>query len=170
LPRRIWICSCDPQSRTCAALSKRFGMPDMRSTPERSPFSTRTTRHSFRCRQGQTQRALGNFRISGLRPPRAFLRALGLIKRVGEVNGALGALPADPAQVLAGAAQEVADGSHDPHFPLDVFQTGSGTSTKMNANEVIARLASRRLGRDVHPNERAIRGMRVDAVVGIRSA
>ena len=106
----------------------------------------------------QTQRAVHNFQLGGVRLPRAFLRALGLIKRVAaEVNAELGALPQDAAQALAAAAQEVADGRHDAHFPVDVFQTGSGTSTNMNANEVIARLASRRLGRELHPNDHANR-------------
>jgi fumarate hydratase class II len=137
-------------------------------------MSTRTERDGFGPIEvpadalwgAHTQRALGNFRISELRLPRAFLRALGLVKRVAaEVNGALGALPADLAQALAGAAQEVADGAHDAHFPLDVFQTGSGTSTNMNANEVIARLASRRLGRDVHPNDHANRSQSSNDVI-----
>ncbi len=114
----------------------------------------------------QTQRALQNFQLSELRLPRAFLRALGLVKSVAaEVNGALGALPADLARALAAAAQEVADGRHDAQFPLDVFQTGSGTSTNMNANEVIARLAAVRLGRDVHPNDDANRSQSSNDVI-----
>jgi fumarate hydratase class II len=113
-----------------------------------------------------TQRAVQNFRISGLRMPRAFLRALGLVKRVAaEVNGELGALPGDLSQALAAAAQEVSDGLHDAHFPVDVFQTGSGTSTNMNANEVIARLASLRLSRDVHPNDHANRSQSSNDVI-----
>jgi len=101
----------------------------------------------------QTQRAVDNFPISGQRLPRPFLRALGLVKRVAaEVNRDLGLLPADVAGAIVAAAQEVEAGKHDAHFPIDVFQTGSGTSTNMNANEVIAALATRRLGKPVHPN------------------
>src|SRR5206468_8143210 len=69
------------------------------------------------------------------------------------VNGELGVIDTDVAQAIHDAAQEVAQGQHDDQFPIDVFQTGSGTSSNMNANEVIATLASRRLGRDVHPND-----------------
>jgi fumarate hydratase class II len=102
----------------------------------------------------QTQRALENFRISGLRFPRSFLRALGMIKGAAAVvNRDLGLLPADVAAAIEEAAREVERGDHDAHFPLDIFQTGSGTSTNMNANEVIANLASRKLGRAVHPND-----------------
>ena len=107
----------------------------------------------------QTQRAVDNFPISGQRMPRRVLRALGLIKaRAAEVNAALDAVPAvDPAmgEAIAAAALEVADGVWDDEFPIDVFQTGSGTSTNMNANEVIASLASERLGTPgaVHPND-----------------
>jgi len=102
----------------------------------------------------QTQRAVDNFPISGAAMPRSFLRALGLVKRVAaEVNRDLGLLPADVADAIVAAALEVESGTHDDHFPIDVFQTGSGTSTNMNANEVIATLASRRLGSRVHPND-----------------
>ena len=101
----------------------------------------------------QTQRAVDNFPISGQRLPRPFLRALGLVKRVAaEVNRDLGLLPVDVAGAIVAAAQEVESGQHDAQFPIDVFQTGSGTSTNMNANEVIAALATRRLGKPVHPN------------------
>jgi fumarate hydratase class II len=107
----------------------------------------------------QTQRAVENFPISGLRMPEPFLRALGRIKAVAaEVNGSLGALDAERAAVIAGAAREIAEGRHLEHFPVDVFQTGSGTSTNMNANEVISALASRRLGAPVHPNDHVNRG------------
>src|SRR6187397_1796198 len=100
-----------------------------------------------------TQRAVENFPISGLPMPRAFLRALGPVKAAAaEANGALGLLPAAMAEAISGAAREVAEGRHDAQFPIDVFQTGSGTSSNMNANEVIATLASERLGRGVHPN------------------
>ena len=101
-----------------------------------------------------TQRAVINFPISGQRFPRRFIRALALIKgAAAEVNGELGLLDADRAAAIAAAAEEVADGRHDEHFPIDVYQTGSGTSTNTNSNEVIARLASRRLGARVHPND-----------------
>ncbi len=102
----------------------------------------------------QTQRAVENFPVSGIRMPRSFIRALGLIKSsAARVNGELGLLPADTAAAIASAAGEVAEGVHDAHFPIDVFQTGSGTSSNMNANEVIARLASDRAGSPVHPND-----------------
>ncbi len=102
----------------------------------------------------QTQRAVENFPISGLRFPRPFIRALGMIKRAAAmVNQELGLMEADMAGAIQAAALEVEEGKHDAHFPLDIFQTGSGTSTNMNANEVIANLASARLGRRVHPND-----------------
>ncbi|MBI3298037.1 MAG: class II fumarate hydratase [Elusimicrobia bacterium] len=101
-----------------------------------------------------TQRAVENFPVSGRRMPRPFLRALGLIKAsCARVNRDLGLLPARPAAAIERAALAVAEGRHDAHFPVDVYQTGSGTSTNMNANEVIAALASRALGRRVHPND-----------------
>ena len=102
----------------------------------------------------QTQRAVQNFPISGLTLPRAFIRALGLIKACAAgVNRELGMLDAGRAQAIEAAALEVAEGQHDRQFPIDVFQTGSGTSTNMNANEVIAHLAARSLGQPVHPND-----------------
>jgi fumarate hydratase class II len=102
----------------------------------------------------QTQRAVQNFPVSGLRMPRAFLRALGLIKQAAaSANAELGLLDVAIAQAIDAAALEVADGQHDDQFPIDVYQTGSGTSTNMNANEVIAHLASRRLGKPVHAND-----------------
>ncbi|MBI4443751.1 MAG: class II fumarate hydratase [Acidobacteria bacterium] len=102
----------------------------------------------------QTQRAVENFPISGLHFPRAFLRALGMVKgAAAAVNQQLGLLEAEMASAIQQAANEVEQGVHDEHFPLDIFQTGSGTSTNMNANEVIAALASRQLGRKVHPND-----------------
>ncbi len=101
----------------------------------------------------QTQRAIDNFPLSGLRLPRPFLRALGAIKWAAATgNRDLGLLEAPMAEAIRAAAIEVRDGLHDAHFPIDMFQTGSGTSTNMNANEVIATLASRRLGAAVHPN------------------
>ena len=102
----------------------------------------------------QTQRAVQNFPISGLPMPRAFIRALGLIKwAAAGANSELGLLESKKAAAIQAAALEVAHGEHDPQFPIDVFQTGSGTSSNMNANEVIARLASQKLGSPVHPND-----------------
>ena len=103
-----------------------------------------------------TQRAVLNFPISGQRFPRRFIRALALVKQAAaETNGELGLLEPAVAAVIAAAATEVADGVHDDHFPIDVYQTGSGTSTNTNMNEVVARLATRRLDADrqVHPND-----------------
>jgi fumarate hydratase, class II len=102
----------------------------------------------------QTQRAVENFPISGLAMPRQFIAALGLIKwAAAGANSELGFLKADKAKAIQNAALEVAEGAHDEHFPIDVFQTGSGTSSNMNANEVIARLATEGLGSEVHPND-----------------
>jgi fumarate hydratase, class II len=102
----------------------------------------------------QTQRAIQNFPPSGLRMPRAFIEALALIKHAAAgANAEAGDLPADIAKAIQEAALEVAAGGYDDHFPVDVFQTGSGTSSNMNANEVIASLASRALGAAVHPND-----------------
>ena len=102
----------------------------------------------------QTQRAVQNFPISGLALPGAFIAALGLVKQAAaRANAALGLLPADVARAIEAAAAEVAAGKHTAQFPIDIFQTGSGTSTNMNANEVIAHLAAKRLGRAVHAND-----------------
>jgi fumarate hydratase, class II len=102
----------------------------------------------------QTQRAVANFQISGERISRDLIGALASIKGCAAVvNGQLGVLPDDLATAIHDAAAEVARGRHDDQFPVDVFQTGSGTSSNMNANEVIATLASRSLGRPVHPND-----------------
>lgn len=101
----------------------------------------------------QTQRAVENFPISGLTFPHSFIRALALIKAAAaQANAELGLLPQDKADAIVKAAKEVAGGAHQSQFPIDVFQTGSGTSTNMNANEVIANLASRS-GLKVHPND-----------------
>ena len=103
-----------------------------------------------------TQRAVLNFPISGQHVPRRFIRALALIKlAAAETNAQLGLLPADVATAVADAAREVADGAHDDQFPIDIYQTGSGTSTNTNMNEVIAHLATTRLGGSpkVHPND-----------------
>ena len=102
----------------------------------------------------QTQRAVNNFPISGMRMPRRFIQALGLVKwAAAGANAELGLLTTDRAMAIQQAALAVADGHHDEHFPIDVFQTGSGTSSNMNANEVIARLATEALGAEVHPND-----------------
>jgi fumarate hydratase class II len=102
----------------------------------------------------QTQRAVENFPVSGVRLERSLIAALARIKgAAGLANAELGVVPADVGEAIAAAAAEVAAGDHDDHFPLDVFQTGSGTSSNMNANEVIAHLATERLGRPVHPND-----------------
>ena len=100
-----------------------------------------------------TQRAIDNFRISGRRLPRTFIRALALVKQAAAAaNAGLGLLDAALAQAIGAAAAAVAAGGHDAQFPVDVFQTGSGTSSNMNANEVIAALAAR-AGQAAHPND-----------------
>ncbi|MEU4108813.1 class II fumarate hydratase [Streptomyces sp. NPDC027717] len=104
--------------------------------------------------RAQTQRAVENFPVSGQRLERAHIEALARIKgAAAKVNADLGVLDRDVADAIQEAAEEVASGRWDEHFPVDVFQTGSGTSSNMNANEVIATLAGERLGRDVHPND-----------------
>ncbi|MDH2392401.1 class II fumarate hydratase [Streptomyces sp. HNM0663] len=105
--------------------------------------------------RAQTQRAVENFPVSGQRLERAHIEALGRIKAAAAlVNAELGVLDKEMARAVADAAGEVAEGRWDEHFPVDVFQTGSGTSSNMNANEVIATLATERLGgRSVHPND-----------------
>ena len=114
----------------------------------------------------QTQRAVLNFPISGLRMPRGFLRALGLVKAAAaEANASLGHLPPDVAEAIRDAALHVAAGDLDGQFPVDVFQTGSGTSSNMNANEVIARLASRALRKPVHANDHVNMGQSSNDVV-----
>ena len=108
----------------------------------------------------QTQRAVENFPISNLRFPRAFIRALGLIKAAAaKVNANLGQLPADLAAAIQKAAEDVAEGRYDDQFVVDVFQTGSGTSTNMNANEVIGHLAK------AHPNDHVNRGQSSNDVI-----
>ena len=108
----------------------------------------------------QTQRAVENFPISQLRFPRSFIRALGLIKSASaKVNVQLGQLPADLGAAIQKAAEEVAAGKHDNQFVIDIFQTGSGTSTNMNANEVIGHLAK------AHPNDHVNRGQSSNDVI-----
>jgi fumarate hydratase class II len=102
----------------------------------------------------QTARAVENFPISGLTMPPPIVHALARIKAAAaRVNADLGALDAERAGAIEAAAREVASGRHDQHFPIDVFQTGSGTSTNMNVNEVVARLAHLQSGLDIHPND-----------------
>ena len=104
--------------------------------------------------RAQTQRAVENFPISGQRLERAHIEALARIKAAAaKVNAELGVLDPDVARAIQESAAEVAAGRWDEHFPVDVFQTGSGTSSTMNTNEVLATLATERLGRDVHPND-----------------
>jgi fumarate hydratase class II len=120
----------------------------------------------------QTQRAVENFPISGLTFPRSFIEALGLIKKhAARVNLELGLLDQERANAIASAAREVADGMHDQQFVVDVFQTGSGTSTNMNANEVIAGRANEVLGgkrggkSPVHPNDHVNLGQSSNDVI-----
>lgn len=119
----------------------------------------------------QTQRAVENFPISGIRFLRVFIRALGLIKgSAAEVNAELGLLDAQKARAIQRAAEEVAEGKWDEQFPIDIFQTGSGTSINMNANEVIANRATQILGGEigsklVHPNDHVNMGQSSNDVI-----
>ncbi|MFC5569215.1 class II fumarate hydratase [Lysobacter yangpyeongensis] len=114
----------------------------------------------------QTQRAVQNFPVSGVPMPREFIRALGLVKAAAaEVNGGFGLLGKMAAAAIRRAALEVAEGRHDAHFPIDVFQTGSGTSSNMNANEVIATLASRSGRAKIHPNDHVNLGQSSNDVI-----
>jgi fumarate hydratase class II len=114
----------------------------------------------------QTQRAVENFRISGLPMPRGFIRALGLVKAAcAAVNAELGLLPPKLAKPIRAAARRVAAGEFDAHFPVDVFQTGSGTSSNMNANEVIAHVASGAARLAIHPNDHVNMGQSSNDVV-----
>ncbi|WP_394342155.1 class II fumarate hydratase [Streptomyces spongiicola] len=133
-------------------------MPDMSENAGRhriehdSMGSVRVPEHAKW--RAQTQRAVENFPLSGLRLERAHVEALARIKEgAAKVNAELGVLDEDIAGAIREAAAEVAEGLWDEHFPVDVFQTGSGTSSNMNMNEVLATLAGERLGRDVHPND-----------------
>ena len=104
--------------------------------------------------QAQTQRAIENFPISGSHLERAQIEALARIKAAtASVRQDLGMMESELAEAIIRAAEEVANGDHDEQFPIDVFQTGSGTSSNMNMNEVLATLAGERLGRAVHPND-----------------
>ncbi|MEU7865331.1 class II fumarate hydratase [Dactylosporangium sp. NPDC049140] len=104
--------------------------------------------------RAQTQRAVENFPISGVRLEPPLIRALAAIKAAAAaVNGSLGVIDPDVADAIADAARTIADGEHADQFPIDVFQTGSGTSSNMNVNEVVATLASSALDKPVHPND-----------------
>lgn len=119
----------------------------------------------------QTARAIENFPISDMRFPRGFIRALGLIKKhAAATNAALGLLPGKIAAAIRRASQEVIDGKLDTHFPLDIFQTGSGTSTNMNANEAISNRAIELLGgkigdKSIHPNDHVNHGQSSNDVI-----
>src|ERR1041385_8021155 len=119
-----------------------------------------------------THRAVLNFPVSGYRFPRPFIRALGLIKwAAAKANQDLGLLDANRAAAIAQAAEEVAEGKLDNHFPLDIFQTGSGTSTNTNANEVIANRSAQLAGQPigskdpVHPNDHVNMGQSSNDVI-----
>jgi len=104
--------------------------------------------------RAQTQRAVENFPLSGTPLERSHIEALARVKKAAaRANAELGVLDEDVAAAIVAAADEVASGAHDAHFPVDIFQTGSGTSSNMNTNEVLATLATRSLGREVHPND-----------------
>src|SRR5574337_411175 len=114
----------------------------------------------------QTQRAVDNFPISGLAMPRQFIRALGLIKSAAaQANADLGHLSRTKAKVIRKQSQRVADGEFDKHFPIDIFQTGSGTSSNMNANEVIAHIATRDSKVRIHPNDHVNYGQSSNDVI-----
>lgn len=116
--------------------------------------------------QAQTQRAVDNFQFSHHTMPVAFIQALAQIKQTAALtNAQLGLLEGDIANAIADAAQQVIDGRHLEHFPIDVFQTGSGTSSNMNTNEVIATLASAQLGGDVSPNDHVNMGQSSNDVI-----
>ena len=119
----------------------------------------------------QTQRAVENFPVSGMRFPRVFIRALGLIKKyAAQVNAGLGLLDAELARAVTQAADEVVEGKMDEQFVIDIFQTGSGTSTNMNANEVIATRANELLTghkdakNPVHPNDHVNMGQSLSLI------
>ena len=130
--------------------------------PMRQPAATRIERDSMgdmavpaaALYGASTQRAVLNFPISGQPMPAGLIHALALVKgAAAETNAELGLIPPSIAAAIVDAAAEVASGKYDDQFPIDIYQTGSGTSTNMNANEVIAHLASARLGSKVHPND-----------------
>ncbi|MDD1641671.1 MAG: aspartate ammonia-lyase, partial [Methylococcaceae bacterium] len=114
----------------------------------------------------QTQRAINNFPISGLTLPPAFIKTIALIKKTAaQVNMDLGELEPAPANAIIQAAQQIIDGQHQRQFPVDVFQTGSGTSTNMNVNEVLANLATHSLGKTVSANDDVNKGQSSNDVI-----
>ena len=118
----------------------------------------------------QTQRAVDNFPVSDIRFSRGFIEAIGLVKKnTAKVNGALGELDSGVSEAIQQAAEEVAEGKFDDHFPIDIFQTGSGTSTNMNANEIIAKRANELKADDVeteiHPNDHVNYGQSSNDVI-----
>ena len=114
----------------------------------------------------QTQRAINNFTISELRMPIEMVHALALIKSAcAEINSDLGLIDNTIADAISAAAMKIFHGKYDKHFPLDVFQTGSGTSTNMNVNEVIAQLASEEIGTYVHANDHVNMGQSSNDVI-----
>ena len=120
----------------------------------------------------QTQRAVVNFKISGIRFQREFIRALGIIKKAAAVaNIRTGSIDSDLGEKIIEAASEIINGNMDDHFPLDIFQTGSGTSFNMNANEVISNMANIKFGKEpgsnspVHPNDHANMGQSSNDVI-----
>jgi fumarate hydratase class II len=150
-PRRHRVAPAPP-TRRCPAGARMAGMSEDYRIEHDSMGEVRVPAAAKW--RAQTQRAVENFPISGMPLERAHIAALARIKAAAaRVNAELGVLPADLAAAIADAAEEVAAGRWDGQFPVDVFQTGSGTSSNMNANEVIATLAEDRLGRAVHPND-----------------
>ncbi|MDP2574287.1 class II fumarate hydratase [Vibrio penaeicida] len=116
--------------------------------------------------QAQTQRAVDNFPISGITMPAKFIQALAFVKQAAaKSNAELNLLEQDVADAISSACQEIIDGQHLEQFPVDVFQTGSGTSSNMNANEVISTLASQKVGKDVNPNDHVNMGQSSNDVI-----
>jgi len=114
----------------------------------------------------QTQRAVQNFPVSGLRMPQSFIKAVGLIKKAAaKVNMQIAGLEPEIAEAIMKAADEIIEGTHETQFPVDVFQTGSGTSTNMNTNEVVATLASKVSGQKVSPNDHVNMGQSSNDVI-----
>lgn len=118
----------------------------------------------------QTQRAVENFPVSGIRFSRGFIEALGMVKKnAAKVNASLGELDKDIAEAIQRAAEEVIEGKHDDDFPIDIFQTGSGTSTNMNANEIIAKraneLKAEEVDTEIHPNDHVNYGQSSNDVI-----
>src|SRR5207248_8161906 len=148
-----------------------FGMTEKRTRIEKDSMGEMTV-PTDALHGASTHRAVLNFPVSGYRFPRPFIRALGLIKwGAAKANQELGLLDANRAAAIAQAAEEVVDGKLDDHFPLDIFQTGSGTSTNTNANEVIAnrcaQLAGKAIGSRelVHPNDHVNMGQSSNDVI-----